>query len=188
MRLEYLQTLFIQPVSRLDEISAGTVTNAITSLSNQIQQSVSDRLTVLFQSLALMVTAYAIAFRYSWALTLVVSAALVFVLIGFTFTVPFILRLQKQAEAAESHHISLAADVLASIRTVLSLGAEKTMARKYSKWVEESRKVGLRISAVTGIHLGLLFFAMYSSFSLAFWFGLKLYREGHIHNVNTVIT
>jgi ATP-binding cassette subfamily B (MDR/TAP) protein 1 len=41
---------------------------------------------------------------------------------------------------------------------------------------------------MTGIHLGMLFFAMYVSFALAFWFGLKLYREGHIENIDTVIT
>lgn len=39
-----------------------------------------------------------------------------------------------------------------------------------------------------GVHLGLVFFSMYASFALAFWFGLKLYREGRIPDVGVVIT
>jgi hypothetical protein len=78
--------------------------------------------------------------------------------------------------------------VFTSIRTVFSLSAEDSVAKKYARLVDDAKKEGLRMSRVTGIHLGLLFFAMYVSFALAFWFGLKLYREGHIANINTVIT
>jgi ATP-binding cassette subfamily B (MDR/TAP) protein 1 len=172
----------------LDEISVGTITNSITGLSNTIQQSVSDRLAILFQSLALLVAAYAIAFKYSWALTLVVSAAILFVLISFSLTVPLLVKIQRNVDKADNHHASVAADVFSSIRTVFSLGAEETLAKKYARLVDDAKKEGLRMSPVTGVHLGLLFFAMYVSFALAFWFGLKLYREGHIANINTVIT
>ncbi|KAF3016964.1 hypothetical protein E8E15_004968 [Penicillium rubens] len=188
LRLEYTQALFSLPMSKLDEMSVGTVTHAITALSNTIQQSVSDRLAILFQSLALLISAYAIAFRYSWALTLVVSSAIVFVILGFSLTVPFLVKAQQSVDKADEKHAALAAEVFGSIRTVFALGAEQPLFKKYTRWVEEARKRGLRMSLVSGIHLGMLFFAMYVSFALAFWFGLKLYREGHIANINTVIT
>ncbi|KAJ5154014.1 ABC transporter integral membrane type 1 [Penicillium coprophilum] len=188
LRLEYTQALFSLPVSKLDEMSVGTVTHAITALSNTIQQSVSDRLAILFQSLALLISSYAIAFRYSWALTLVVSAAILFVILGFSLTVPFLVKTQQSVDQADEKHAALAAEVFGSVRTVFALGAEQSLFKKYTRWVEESRKRGLGMSLVSGIHLGMLFFAMYVSFSLAFWFGLKLYREGHIANINTVIT
>ncbi|KAJ5674297.1 uncharacterized protein N7477_004231 [Penicillium maclennaniae] len=188
LRLEYTQALFSLPVSKLDEMSVGTVTHAITALSNTIQQSVSDRLAILFQSLALLIAAYAIAFRYSWALTLVVSAAIVFVILGFSLTMPFLVKAQQSVDKADEKHAALAAEVFGSVRTVFALGAEQPLFKKYTRWVEEARKRGLRMSLVSGIHLAMLFFAMYVSFALAFWFGLKLYREGHIANINTVIT
>ncbi|KAJ5142531.1 uncharacterized protein N7515_001318 [Penicillium bovifimosum] len=188
LRLEYTTALFAQPIGRLDEISVGTITNSITGLSNTIQQSVSDRLAILFQSLALLVSAYAIAFKYSWALTLVVSAAILFVLISFSMTVPFLVKIQRNVDKADNHHATVAGDVFSSIRTVFSLGAEDPLTKKYARLVDDAKREGLRMSPVTGIHLGLLFFAMYVSFALAFWFGLKLYREGHIANINTVIT
>ncbi|THC91109.1 hypothetical protein EYZ11_009423 [Aspergillus tanneri] len=188
LRLEYTVSLFSQPLSRLDEISSGTVTHAITSLSNQIQQSVSDRLATLFQALALLIAAYAIAFRYSWALTLVTSSAILFVVIGFSLTVPFLIKTQAQVDEAEARNASIAADVMSSIRTVFSLTAEAPLSEKYSKWIVEARRRGSRLTPVLGIHLALLMLALYASYSLAFWFGLKLYREHHIDSINTVIT
>ena len=187
LRLEYLQSLFAQPISRLDQVSVGAVTNTITTLSNSIQQSISDKLAILFQSLALMLAAYIIAFKYSWALTLVTSSALLFILVTCSVTLPMITKIQQGVDKADEKHSSTAAEVFGSIRTVVSLGAEGTLSKKYTSWVEESQKRGRRMSIFMGIQFALIFFAMYASFSLAFWFGLKLYREGHIENINTVI-
>ncbi|KAL2864303.1 ABC transporter ATP-binding protein [Aspergillus lucknowensis] len=187
LRLQYMQALFDQPVSKLDEISVGSVINAITSASNTIQQSVSDRLVMLFQAIALLISAYTIAFRYSWAMTLVVSSAILFVVIGFSATVPILVKGQQSVDLADEEHASIAADVFGSIRTVLSLGAEAPLSQRYDEWVEEARKRGTKMALVTGVHLAMIFFAMFSSFALAFWFGLKLYREGTIPSVNTVI-
>lgn len=187
LRLHYLQSLFTQPVSRLDEISVGTVANTITGLSNTIQQSVSDKLAILFQSLALVVAAYAVAFRYSWVLTLITSSALVFVITAFCITVPILVAGQKKVDETDEQHATIAGEVFGSIRTVLSLGAEDALSEKYSYWIEQSRKVALSMSFVTGIHLALLFFAMYSSYALSFWTGLKFFRDGRISSVSVVI-
>ncbi|KAK6812373.1 ABC multidrug transporter E [Aspergillus parasiticus] len=188
LRLEYMQSLFTQPITKLDQVSVGTVTNTISTLSNSIQQSISDKLAILFQSLALLVTAYIIAFKYSWALTLVTSASLLFILIACSVTIPIITKVQQKVDKADEKHSSIAAEVFGSIRTVVSLGAEEPLRKKYAAWIEEARKRGQGMSIVMGVQFALMFFAMYSSFSLAFWFGLKLYREGHIENINTVIT
>ncbi|PYH40412.1 ABC transporter ATP-binding protein [Aspergillus saccharolyticus JOP 1030-1] len=188
LRLRYMQALFAQPISKLDQVSVGSVTNTITTLSNSIQQSISDKLAILFQSLALLVAAYVIAFRYSWALTLVTSAALLFILIVCFFTLPMITKVQQQVDKADEKHASIAAEVFSSIRTVVSLGAEGTLAQRYAEWIEIARLRGRNLSVLIAAQLGLMFFAMYASYSLAFWFGLKLYREGHIANINTVIT
>lgn len=182
-----MQSLFAQPISTLDQVSVGTVTNTITSLSNSIQQSISDKLAILFQSLALLLTAYIIAFKFSWALTLAASAAILFILVVCSVTVPLLIKIQKRVDQTDMKHSSIAAEALSAIRTIVSLGAEGTLSKKYAFWIEEARKQEKRASIFLGIQFGFLFFAMTASFSLAFWFGLKLYREGHIKDVNTVV-
>ncbi|KAJ5626849.1 hypothetical protein N7528_004276 [Penicillium herquei] len=188
LRLAYMTSLFSQPISKLDQVSVGTVVNAITSLSNTIQQSISDKLAVLFQSVSLLIAAYVIAFIYSWALTLAISSCILFILIVCSVTLPAITKIQAKVDKADEMHSGVAAEVFTSIRTVISLGAETSLAKKYGEWVEESRKRGRSLAIVLGIQFSLIFFAMYTSYSLAFWLGLKLYREGHIAKINTVIT
>lgn len=187
LRLAYLRSVFAQPISKLDEVSAGTVGNTITASSNTIQSSISKRLSLLFQSLALLVAAYVVAFRYSWALTLAASAPLVFIILVYSVLTPTVFRLQKQADKADEQHASIAAGVFGSIRTVLSLGAETPLSEKYFHWVEISRQRGRKLALVLGLQLAPAFFGMYAGYSLSFWFGLKLYQEGHIANVDTVI-
>ncbi|OJZ79501.1 hypothetical protein ASPFODRAFT_718973, partial [Aspergillus luchuensis CBS 106.47] len=188
LRQDYMRTLFAQPVSKLDQVPVGAVTNTITTLSNSIQQSVSDKLTILFQSVALLVTAYIVAFKYSWALTLVTSSALLFIFGVASVTLPRITRAQQSVDKANESQSSIAAEIFGSIRTVVSLGAEGNLAAKYALWIEEARQRGRTMSFFLGAQLGLIFFAMYSSYSLAFWFGLKLYRDGHLASIDTVIT
>lgn len=187
LRLSYMKSLFHQPVSKLDLVSSGTVANTITSSSNTIQLSISDRLHLLFQALALVITAFAIAFRYSWALTLATSSGILFVIIVYSITTPITIKATQRVDQADAKHATVAAEVIGSIRTVFSLGAESRLTEKHSKWVDESHKQGMKLAPATGIQFMPIFFAIYACYSLAFWFGLKLYREGHIGNVSTVI-
>jgi ABC-type multidrug transport system fused ATPase/permease subunit len=182
-----MESLFSQPISKLDQVSVGTVVNAITTLSNSIQQSISDKLAILFQSTALLLAAYIIAFKYSWALTLATSSCLLFIVIVCCLTLPAISKIQQKVDKADEKHSGIAAEVFGSIRTVISLGAEAPLAKKYRQWVTESRNRGRSMAIVIGVQFGLMFFAIYASYSLAFWLGLKLFQEGHITNVNTVI-
>ncbi|KAL3456375.1 P-loop containing nucleoside triphosphate hydrolase protein [Aspergillus heterothallicus] len=188
LRLKYIHALFDQPVSRLDDMAPGTVVNAIISSSNTIQQSIADRLATLFQTVTLLITAYAIAFYYSWHLTLVVSSAILFIAICMSITTPILVRLLHGINEAEDKHMSIATDVFSSIRTVFSLNAEEALTAGYVSWVNEAKKRGLKISVVGAVHLGLIFFGVYCSFSLAFWYGLRQFYYGRIDDVNTIIT
>ncbi|KAL2816532.1 P-loop containing nucleoside triphosphate hydrolase protein [Aspergillus granulosus] len=188
LRLKYIHALFDQPVSKLDEMAPGTVINAIISSSNTIQQSIADRLATLFQTVTLLITAYAIAFHYSWHLTLVVSSAILFIAICMSITTPILVRLLHGIHEAEDKHMSIATDVFSSVRTVFSLNAEEALTARYVNWVNEARNRGLKISVVGAVHLGLIFFGVYCSFSLAFWYGLRQFYYGHIDDVNTIIT
>ncbi len=142
----------------------------------------------MFQALALLITAYAVAFKYSWALTLVSSSAILFIIIVYSISTPIALKGIQALEKADEKHASIAGEIFGSIRTVFSLGAEKPLSERYFLWVDESRRRGLKLAPIYGGQLAPVWFAMHCSFALSFWFALKLYREGHIASVGTVIT
>lgn len=187
VRLAYLDALFSQPISVLDKMPKGKPTDLITNSANTIQLGVSDKLSLLVQSVALVVGAYVVAFKYSWQLTLVSSSCMLFILLVYGFLVPVFIKLQHSVDHADEKASAVASDVFGSIRTVLSLGAENQLTQKYAGWVTESRRRGLKMSPLVAFHFSPVFFAMYCNFAITFWFGLKLYRDGIIDSVSTVV-
>src|SRR6266536_5654336 len=186
IRLAYLQSLFAQPISIFDNLPSGKPTTMITSSANTIQLGISEKLSTLIQFSALTVGGYVVAFRYSWQLTLVSSSVILFIMIVYGITVPIMIKFQRSVEQSDEKASSMAGEVFGSIRTIVACGAEGRLAERYSVCMAESRRRGLRMSALLGTQWAPAFFAMYSNFALTFWFGIRLYSQGHIANAGTV--
>ncbi|KAJ5531287.1 ABC transporter integral membrane type 1 [Penicillium freii] len=154
LRLSYLKSLFSQSVEKLDIVSSGTVANTITASSNTIQISISDKLHSLLIAIA--------------SLTLVSSSSILFVLLVYSISTPILIKMLQVVDKANEKASSVAADILASIRTVVSLGAEQTLTQKYFNTVDNAQKHRLALSIHYGIQLSPTFFAIYTSFGLAF--------------------
>ena len=187
LRLAYFDALLAQPISELDKYPPGEATNSITTSTNTIQIGISDKLALLVQSTALVIAAYAIAFKYSWQLTLVSSSSMLFILVVFSVIVPPFIRKCRVCEKIEGEASGIASEVLGAIRTVLALGAGGQLRSRYARLLEDARKSALKASPLVAGQFAPAFFAIYCDFALTFWFGLKLYREGTIEGINAVI-
>lgn len=187
IRLAYLRALFGQSISKLDKLPPGQSASMITANANILQLGISEKLSTCIQFTSLLIGAYVIAFKYSWQLTLVASSILVFVVIVFGIIIPISLKLQKSVDHANEKASAIASEVFGSIRMVVACGAERRVAETYSKWIDESRRRGLKLSPALGIQFAPIFFAIYADFALTFWFGVKLYTEGHFNSVSTVL-
>ena len=187
LRLAYLQALFKQPISAIDLLPVGRPTNTITTSSNSVQIGISEKLAILIQSLALFICAYAIAFKYSWSLTLVSSSAILFVTIVYSVTVPMFIQRQRNIELADEKASSIAGEILGTVRTIVACGAEGKLGVRYAKWVDESRRRGFRLAPLFGSQLAPSFFAMYCNFALTFWFGAKQYTSGNVTDPGQIV-
>lgn len=188
LRLAYLRTLFAQPISVLDKLPPGQAASTITTAANTIQIGISDKLSILLQFSTLIITSFVVAFIYSWKLTLVASSVLFFIVIVYGITVPIFIKMQKSMEHAEEKASAIASEVFGSIRMIFAYGAEFKMAKRYGGWLAEARRRGMKMSLVTGFQFSPTFFAIYSSFALVFWFGVKLFNNGEISGVQEVVT
>lgn len=177
----------MQPIRVFDELPLGRPTSTITTSSNSIQAGISDKIAILVQSIALIISAYAVAFSRSWKLTLVSSCVLVATMLLYGIVVPIFLKLQKKVDNADENASSLAAEALASIRTIVACGAEGRLATRYKAWVDEAWRRGIRISPLMGVQMFPSGFAMYSNLALTFWYGVKLYASGEIPDVGPVV-
>lgn len=92
IRLLYLRALFNQSVSTLDLLPSGEAANLITGGANTLQIGITDKVGMFFQFMALIIGSVAVAFKYSWQLTLVTSSAVVVTLLIFGFISPMFLK------------------------------------------------------------------------------------------------
>ncbi|KAK2757909.1 hypothetical protein FQN54_004315 [Arachnomyces sp. PD_36] len=187
LRLAYLTALFKQPISAIDLLPLGRPTDTITTSSNRVQIGISEKLATLIQSLALVIAAYAIAFRYSWSMTLVSSSAIVFISIIYTITVPIFISRQREVDIALEKASSVANEALSTIRTIVACGAEGKLNARYAKWVKLATERGLKLAPVYGGNFAPSFFAMYANFALTFWFGAKEYAAGRVSNPGEIV-
>ena len=187
LRLAYLKALFAQPISVLDKLPSGQTTDLITTQSNTIQTGISDKLAILVQSAALIISAYIIAFVRNWTLTLLSSSTMLFIAIVYSFLTPGWIKMENSLRHANEKASTIAGEVFGAIRTVLSLGAEESMRYKYGSWIDEARRRGLSMSALMGGQFSPAFFAIYCNFALTFWYGIRMYNDGRIDSVGTVV-
>jgi ATP-binding cassette subfamily B (MDR/TAP) protein 1 len=150
LRLEYLSAVFKLPISTLDTLPSGQVSNTITTNANILQQGISDKLGSLIQVISLLFSAIGVAFTFSWSLTLVTSSVLIFIIFCHWVFMPIIVKRRAEADFADEKASSIAGEVLGSIRMIVACGAEERIAGRYSGWVEESRRRGLKISPYIG--------------------------------------
>lgn len=188
IRMAYLTALFNQPISAIDKLPPGAATDSLTNIANTIQVAISDKLGILVQGIALLVAAYAVAFTYSWSLTLVSSSIIVFCFIVYGAITPFWFKLEKAVNESNANASAVAGEVLKSVRTVKSLSAEAAVTARHAKWIDQAKERGLKKSPISAAQFSPAFFATYANMSLTFWFGVKLYTQGNIANVGVVVT
>ena len=187
LRLAYFDALLAQPISALDKHPPGETTTAITTSTNTIQVSIADKFARLVQSIALVIGAFAVAFKYSWALTLVSCSILLFIFIVYSIIIPVFTVQLRKVEKLEEEASGIGSEVFASIRTVRALGAGEELTKRYTAVLAEAQRVALKMSWLVAAQFAPGYFAIYADYALTFWFGLKLYNEGTIDSVGTVI-
>jgi ABC-type multidrug transport system fused ATPase/permease subunit len=187
IRLHYLRSLFRQTIHVLDTMPSGSAASTITSTANTLQLGISEKLGTFIEFNATIIGAIIIAFTYSWSLTLVTASTILFIFIVLGILLPFIIKGHSNLTKAESKATSIATETFGGIRMVTSCGAETRVTQRYAEWVQKARHYGQATSPLMASQFGLIFFALFAAFGLAFWYGSKLKVEGIIDNNGTVV-
>ncbi|KAI1491435.1 P-loop containing nucleoside triphosphate hydrolase protein [Biscogniauxia mediterranea] len=187
LRLAYLRALLDLPVSLLDTRPPGEIAAIITTTASTLQIGISEKLATIIQTLSMVISALIIAFTHSWKLSLVTSSGLVLITLCYSVTIPFVVRNMKLVEDASIKGSAVAAEAFGSIRMVAACGAELKMVERYEYWVEESKRRGTPLARIIAIQQATIYFSVYGTFALAFWFSVRLLLNFEIANVGTLI-
>ncbi|KAI1816680.1 ABC transporter-like protein [Poronia punctata] len=187
LRLTYIQALLSLPVSLLDTQPPGRTAAIITTTANTLQIGISEKLALVIQTLSTILSALIVAYAHSWKLTLVTSSGLVLISVCYGVTIPFLVRDMKSVEDANIAASAVAGESLGAVRMVAACGAEGKMEMRFGKFVDEARRRGGRVAWIVAMQQATIYFSVYSTFALAFWFAVRLLMNGEIDNVGTTI-
>ncbi|ORY63890.1 ABC transporter-like protein [Pseudomassariella vexata] len=187
MRLEYLKAILGQTVSLLDTQPSGQIASIVTTVTHTLQTGIGEKLSLLIQSISLIVSAVIISLIRSWKLTLVTSCGLFVITICYCVTIPFVLSNMKEIEESNVKASAVVSESLGAIRMVAACGAEEKMGMRYQHWVDESREKGMWLSKIMAVQQGTIFFSVYATFALSFWYATRMLLKSEITNVSTLI-
>ncbi|KAH6853664.1 P-loop containing nucleoside triphosphate hydrolase protein [Chaetomium sp. MPI-CAGE-AT-0009] len=187
IRLHYLQCLFSQTIHVLDSMPSGAAASTITGTSNTLQLGISEKLGTFLEFTSTIVAAIIIAFTYSWSLTLVTASVILFISLVLSILLPFIIKGQTRLTRADAKGTSVATEAFSTIRMITACGAQDRMSQRYAEWVTKAKQATQFGAPFMSVQFGAIFFGLYGSFALAFWFGMKSYIEGRLEGISTIL-
>ncbi|KAJ8133505.1 hypothetical protein O1611_g117 [Lasiodiplodia mahajangana] len=186
IRLDYLRSLFAQTIHVLDSMPPGSAAGTITTTANTLQLGISEKLGTLIEYTSTIIAAIIIAFTYSWSQALVTSSVLLFISLVLSVLLPFIIKGTSRLTKAETKSSSIASETFSSIRMVTACGAEEQMAKRFAVWVAAAKRHGQGTAPLVALQLGLIFFSIFATFGLSFWFGTKTAAENNTSNIGSI--
>lgn len=86
-------------------------------------------------------------------------------------------KLAKSEQDAYGLAGSIAEEVLTVVRTVIAFGGQSKEITRYQEQLDFAKKNNIKRQSMTALGFGLLWFFIYGSYALAFWYGVKLILE-----------
>jgi ATP-binding cassette subfamily B (MDR/TAP) protein 1 len=180
LRMRYLESCLRQNIGFFDNMGAGEVAVKITSDANTVQEGISEKVGLFFNSLATLITGFLIGFIISWKLTLILSATFVAQFINTAIGASFIIKYGMSMGVAFAQASSLAQEVLSSIRVATAFGSQDRLATKYDGYLAISQKWGTRMKMAVGMMMAVVMSLLYLNYGLGFWQGATFLARGDI--------
>ncbi|RSL43081.1 hypothetical protein CEP54_015233 [Fusarium duplospermum] len=100
---------------------------------------------------------------------------------------PFIIRGHARTTHSEVQATVVASEAFGGIGMLTACGAEEQITARFCRWVEDARVKAQATSPLMGLQFGLIFFGLFSTFGLAFWYGTKCFIDGDFTNSGTIV-
>lgn len=187
-RLDFLQSLLRQDMTFFDSKDGGSPSVKVTTNGNLVNNGVSDKVTLMVQSISTMVAAFVIAVAVQWKLALICVCILptIIVVMGISATID--IYQEKKGMAIYSQAGLLAEEVFSSIATVHAFWLQPLMFKKYDALLAEAEHFGMKKSPNYGVMFSSSFFCVYAGYGLAFWQGIRMYASGEIDQPGKIVT
>ncbi|KAH7071971.1 P-loop containing nucleoside triphosphate hydrolase protein, partial [Paraphoma chrysanthemicola] len=188
LRIDFIKHILRQNIAYFDSDESGSVTTQATTNSNNVNNGISEKLTLAIQGTSTFVTAFIVAFAVQWKLTLILISIVPTIIVVVGICIGLDTKNENELQPIYSKAGALAEEVFSTVSTVHAFWLQPLLSRKYDSYLDKAMKVGLKKSPIYAVLFSTEFFCVYSGYGLAFWQGIRMYFSGQIREVGDVFT
>ncbi|XP_049837440.1 ATP-dependent translocase ABCB1-like isoform X1 [Schistocerca gregaria] len=190
----YLKSALRQDIGWYDVHQSGEFASRMSEDMTKLEDGVGEKVPMFVSMVVSFGGSVGLALGRGWELALVclVSLPVTLIVVGIVGFAASRLAKREMTEYAKAG--TIAEEVLSSIRTVIAFGGREKEVERYEKNLLSAKNLNVKRNLFTGLAFGILWFFIYASYALAFWYGVTLIirdmdkTEGQIYDAATMIT
>jgi len=189
IRKAFFRSIMKQEIGWFDVHNIGELNTRMSDDVNKISEAIADKFSIFIKRVTTFVAGFVVGFIKGWQLTLVVMAISPLIGVGAALMGRFIAQMTSKELTAYAGAGNVAEEVLSSIRTVAAFGGEKKELERYDSKLGAAEKQGIKKGMTAGFFTGYMWFVIFCSYAMAFWYGSTLiFAEGSTFSPGNMMT
>ncbi|EDW02070.1 ATP-dependent translocase ABCB1 [Drosophila grimshawi] len=178
IRSKFFKSVLHQDMSWYDINQSGEVASRMNEDLSKMEDGLGEKVVIFTNFIVAFIGSIVLAFVKGWQLSLVCLTSLPVTFIAMGFVAVATSRLAKQEVNMYAGAAVVAEEALSGIRTVKAFEGEYKEIAAYKQKVVAAKELNIKRNMFSGIGFGLLWFFIYASYALAFWYGVGLVIKG----------
>lgn len=180
LRQRYLESCLRQNIGFFDKTSPAEVASRLTSDANQIQDGISDKVSMFTTAIASLIASFVIGFTVAWKLTLIMSSAFFAMLLGVMSIGLILPRFIPPLTMAIIKSSTLAHEAFTNVRVAIAFRSQDYLTDRYDEHLQASQTYGFKIKAFVAVLTAFFMGMSPLIYSLGFWQGSMFLVRGEI--------
>ena len=183
LRRAYLASVLAKDIEWFDSHTPAEIPTRLTNEIDKFQNAVSQKAGLALMNICQALSGMLLGFIKGWQVALVVMAGIPFIAVSTVFLTKYMAKASTASQTSYAKAGAVTEEVISSIRTVVSFGAELFELGRYTSYLGEAKKSGIQIGLQIGISLGAVMMITFFSYALTFWFGSYLIANGITNSI-----
>ncbi|XP_064542584.1 ATP-dependent translocase ABCB1-like [Drosophila montana] len=174
IRSKFFKSVLHQDMSWYDINPSGEVASRMNEDLSKMEDGLGEKVVIFVHYIVGFAGSIVLAFYKGWQLALVCLTSLPVTFIAMGFVAVATSKLSKQEVNMYAGAAIVAEEALSGVRTVKAFEGEYKEVAAYKAKVVAAKELNIKRNMFSGIGFGLLWFFIYASYALAFWYGVGL--------------
>ncbi|XP_037713457.1 ATP-dependent translocase ABCB1 [Drosophila subpulchrella] len=179
IRSKFFRSILHQDMKWYDFNQSGEVASRMNEDLSKMEDGLAEKVVMFIHYFVSFVGSLVLAFVKGWQLSLVCLTSLPLTFIAMGLVSVATSRLAKQEVTMYAGAAVVAEGALSGIRTVKAFEGEAKELAAYRQSVIAAKLLNIKRNMFSGIGFGMLWFFIYASYALAFWYGVGLVIKGY---------